>query len=107
MSTELHLPSSSLNYKHGGLDQVATATPTANAIVKANSSAKLDSSWLALQMSVTSDGSGLKLSGDSTTPGNNKVYGTDGSGNKGWQTPAAGGAQSYQLLPVYALFGAL
>lgn len=64
-------------------------------------------SKLQTQMSVTSDGSGLKLSGDSTTPGNNKVYGTDGSGNKGWQTPAAGGAQSYQLLPVYALFGAL
>jgi hypothetical protein len=42
-------------------------------------------SWNArLQMSLTSDGSGIKLVGDSATPGNNKVYGTDGSGNKGW-----------------------
>lgn len=38
------------------------------------------------QMSITSDGSGLKLSGDSSSPGNRRVYGTDGSGTKGWQT---------------------
>jgi hypothetical protein len=37
-------------------------------------------------MSLTADASGLKLVGDSASPGNNKVYGTDGSGNKGWQT---------------------
>ncbi len=36
------------------------------------------------QMSITSDSSGLKLSGDSTTPGVTKLYGTDGSGTKGW-----------------------
>jgi hypothetical protein len=41
------------------------------------------------QMSVTSDASGLKLSGDATTPGNNQVYGTNGSGTKGWY--ASGG----------------
>ena len=38
----------------------------------------------AQQMSVTVDGSGLKLSGDATSPGNLKKYGTDGSGTKGW-----------------------
>lgn len=37
-----------------------------------------------LQMSLTSDASGIKLSGDSASPGNSKVYGTDGSGTKGW-----------------------
>lgn len=34
------------------------------------------------QMSITSDGLGLKLVGDLSTPGNNKFYGTDGSGIK-------------------------
>jgi len=42
------------------------------------------------QQSITSDPwGGIKLVGDSATPGNNKVYGTDGSGNKGWQSPSA------------------
>lgn len=43
------------------------------------------------QMSVTADASGLKLVNDDAAPGNNKVYGTDGSGVKGWQTPSGGG----------------
>ena len=45
-----------------------------------------------IQMSVSSDGSGLKLAGDVASPGNNRYYGTDGSGTKGWfsiQNPAA------------------
>jgi hypothetical protein len=46
------------------------------------------------QMSITADGSGLKLSGDSSSPGNNKVYGTDGSGVKGWKADPAGGGAS-------------
>lgn len=50
------------------------------------------------QMSITSDASGLKLDGDATTPGNNKVYGTDGSGVKGWQTPAGGGITTLNTL---------
>lgn len=41
-------------------------------------------------MSITSDTSGLKLSGDSAAPGNSKVYGTDASGNKGWQNAGSG-----------------
>ncbi len=36
------------------------------------------------QMSVTSDASGLKLSGDATTPGSSQYYGTNGSGTKGY-----------------------
>lgn len=36
------------------------------------------------QMSITSDSSGLKLLGDSTSPGNSKYYGTDGTGVKGF-----------------------
>jgi len=42
------------------------------------------------QMSITSDASGLKLSGDASSPGNNKVYGTDSSGVKGWKNDPAG-----------------
>ena len=36
------------------------------------------------QMSVTSDASGIKLSGDASTPGNSKYYGTDSGGTKGF-----------------------
>jgi len=43
------------------------------------------------QMSITSDASGLKLSGDSATPGNTKLYGTNGSGTKGWYDQPSGG----------------
>lgn len=43
------------------------------------------------QMSITSDGSGLKLSGDATAPGATKYYGTDGTGTKGYfSVPASG-----------------
>lgn len=52
-----------------------------------------------LQMSITSDVSGIKLSGDSESPGNNKVYGTDASGVKGWKDdPSGGGGGNYQTL---------
>ena len=43
------------------------------------------------QMSVTSDASGVKLSGDAATPGNTKLYGTDESGVKGWYAQPSGG----------------
>ncbi len=36
------------------------------------------------QLSLTSDASGLKLSGDTASPGNSKYYGTDGSGTRGF-----------------------
>lgn len=36
------------------------------------------------QMSLTSDASGVRLAGDTTNPGNNKYYGTDGSGTRGY-----------------------
>lgn len=44
-----------------------------------------------VQMSLTADGSGLKLSGDAGSPGNDKYYGTDSGGTKGFfDFPAAG-----------------
>jgi hypothetical protein len=48
------------------------------------------SSAARLQMSLTSDASGMKLVGDSASPGNSKVYGTDGSGTKGWYAAGSG-----------------
>jgi hypothetical protein len=36
------------------------------------------------QMSITSDASGIKLSGDAASPGNDYFYRTNGSGVKGW-----------------------
>jgi hypothetical protein len=50
------------------------------------------------QQSITSDSSGLKLSGDSASPGNNMVYGTTGAGVKGWKAdPSGGGADNFGI----------
>ena len=45
-------------------------------------------------LSITSDSSGIKLSGDAATPGNTKYYGTDGSGTKGFFTIPTSGASA-------------
>lgn len=47
------------------------------------------------QMSIVTDASGLKLSGDAASPGNNMVYGTDASGVKGWKN--SGGAAAFSV----------
>ena len=36
----------------------------------------------------------VELDGDNATPGNNKVYGTDASGTKGWKADPTGGGNS-------------
>lgn len=41
--------------------------------------------------SIEVDAGDLQLDGDEASPGNNKVYGTDGSGVKGWKNDPAGG----------------
>lgn len=48
-----------------------------------------------VQHSITSDASGLKLSGDSASPGNTKYYGTNGSGTKGWYDLTSGFPKGY------------
>jgi len=40
------------------------------------------------QMSITSDSSGIKLSGDSASPGATKYYGTNSGSAKGWYSLA-------------------
>jgi hypothetical protein len=42
------------------------------------------------QQSITSDASGIKLSGDSASPGNSRYYGTDGAGSKGFHALPVG-----------------
>lgn len=45
--------------------------------------------------SIEDDFGDLQLVGDENSPGNNKVYGTDSSGNKGWYDQAPGGDVAY------------
>lgn len=58
------------------------------------------------QLSITSDASGLKLSEDQESPGNTKLYGTDGSGVKGWYAqPSSGGGLTYTQTRSVASWG--
>lgn len=49
------------------------------------------------QMSIDGDASGLKLVNDSTTPGNLKLYGTNGTGTKGWYDQPVGGGGAREI----------
>lgn len=44
--------------------------------------------------SVEVDSGSLQLVGDEAAPGNNKIYGTDGSGARGWKDDPSGGADT-------------
>lgn len=57
------------------------------------------------QMSITSDASGLKLSGDSASPGNTMLYGTNGSGVKGWYAQPSGSSGGANAVSVTLDFG--
>lgn len=58
------------------------------------------------QMSINSDASGLMLVGDEEAPGNTKLYGTDGSGNKGWYDQPSGGPGGGNSVTTTLAFGA-
>ena len=53
--------------------------------------------------SIEVDTGELQLVGDESAPGNNKVYGTDAAGAKGWKDDPAGGsaAPEYYPIPVF------
>jgi hypothetical protein len=55
------------------------------------------------QMSITSDASGIKLDGDAATPGNDKYYGTNGSGTKGFFDLPTGGSDNDLLETSFAI----
>jgi hypothetical protein len=77
-------------------DGLSLSQPAAN-------QARLD---LLTQMSITADASGLKLSGDSSSPGNDKYYGTNGSGTKGWYDLPTGGGDDPGLARGWVKFSA-
>lgn len=52
---------------------------------------------ISLAGSMTMFGTNLQLVGDTTNPGNNKIYGTDGSGVRGWQTLSNGTVTSISV----------
>lgn len=62
----------------------AMATDSTTVDFTYNDVANTLSAAVITQMSVTSDASGVKLSGDEASPGNSQYYGTDGAGAKGF-----------------------
>lgn len=58
-----------------------------------------------VQMSITKDAFGVKLSGDSATPGNTKLYGTDGAGTKGWYAQPSGGSGATPVITSFTASG--
>lgn len=77
-----------LAYDHSDLHDAATVTDTDT--INMSITGQQISGDVNVQMSITSDASGIKLSGDSATPGNTKLYGTNGSGTKGWYDQPTG-----------------
>ena len=50
--------------------------------------------------SIEVDTGELQLVGDESAPGNNKVYGTDAAGAKGWKDDPAGGSATPEYYPI-------
>jgi hypothetical protein len=50
------------------------------------------------QQSITESAGTVNLVGDQTTPGNSKLYGTDGSGTRGWYNQPAAGVTDHGAL---------
>jgi len=48
--------------------------------------------------SLQANSNNLQLVGDVASPGANKVYGTDGSGNRGWQDSGGGGGENGDIV---------
>ncbi len=45
--------------------------------------------------SIVAGSTGVQLDGDTASPGNNKLYGTNGSGTKGWYDQPSAGQETY------------
>lgn len=77
------------SHQHGGSDEVATATPAANAIPKAGAGGQLDPGWFAAAAPAAHASSHQHGGGDevaTATPGNNAIPKANGSGKlaNGW-----------------------
>ena len=74
-------------------DFIEAAQDAVGAMLDANSLEYTDATPLLAvkrQFTITADASGLKLVNDSASPGNNKIYGTNASGVKGWYDSPSG-----------------
>ena len=93
-----------------GLGTAATTDATAYATAAQGAtadSAVQPARSVATQHSITGGGDlsadrTLALVNDTASPGNNKVYGTDGSGARGWKDDPAGGGAGTKTLAVFA-----
>jgi hypothetical protein len=94
-----------------GSNWLVFGTNFAGAVVGNGLASDLTSLRTVQQMSVTVDGSGLKLSGDVGSPGASQLYGTDGGGTKGWFAQPTGGGltlvttASFPASPTWAITG--
>ncbi len=78
----------------------------ADKLVATATNGMLSPSVVPVQLSVVSDASGLKLAGDTASPGASKLYGTDASGSKGWYAQPSGGGSSLALSATQLVGGA-
>jgi hypothetical protein len=86
------------NHTHAQLHDAATVSDTDT--IDMTLAGQQVSGVVRMQMSITSDASGVKLSGDASSPGNSKYYGTDGSGTKGYHA-ISGGSGSHTPTAVF------
>lgn len=84
------------NHTHSQLHDAVTITDTDT--IDLTLTGQQISGAVRLQQSLTSDASGVRLVGDSASPGNSKLYGTNGSGTKGWYDQPAGGGGGDEVL---------
>lgn len=84
------------DFTEAAQDAVGSLLADSNTIdVTYNDAGNAETAEVKTQMSLTSDASGIKLSGDASTPGNSKYYGTDSGGTKGFFTlPTASAAET-------------
>lgn len=66
-----------------------------------------DAIGLGVAKSIVNNAGNAELSGDSVSPGNNKVYGTNASGVKGWKDDPAGGGGGRVLLQTQTISSAV
>ena len=95
-STSIAIPASQVtDFNEAAQDAVGGALTDSTTIdFTYNDGSNTITAAVITQLSITSDSSGIKLSGDAATPGNTKYYGTDGSGTKGFFTIPTSGASA-------------
>jgi hypothetical protein len=84
------------DFTEAAQDAVGSMLSDSNTIdVTYNDAGNAETADVKTQMSITSDASGVKLSGDSSSPGNSKYYGTDSGGTRGYYDLPASGSETY------------